>query len=123
MFFKNPLYMIASAVGALAILSAISTVCAFLGTSVLVIAPAVLLLSIWACVAVAAKDPTHGRGYLFGAVFAAATIGIGVAPNTAALVFRFVVGALYFAAMWATYRVRRWMDIRRIQAHFRAFGI
>jgi hypothetical protein len=115
--------MVSWAVGALAILGAISTVCAFLGTSVLLITPMILLSSIWVCVAVAAKDSTYGVGYLFGAVFAAATIGIGIAPNVKALIFRFIVGALYLAAMWATYRVRRWRDMRRIQARFRKLGM
>ena len=121
--YKSPLLVLLAVLATFLALNAMAVVCLVLGVSVLAVGIGSIALTLTACAAVAAKDPTYKVGYWYGFTFAA--IAVGSSFNSTALVeaLGFMVGALCPAAMWATYQIRKWRDIRRTQARFREFGL
>jgi hypothetical protein len=82
-----------------------------------------ILLTLASATAVAVTDPTHKVGYGFGLGLMACWASAGIGPDLQALVFALFVGMLSLAAIRVTYQIRKWRDVRRVQARFKAFGL
>lgn len=68
---------------------------------------------------VASADPTYGDGYLFAVLVTAGALGASLGSEPTHAKEGIFFGMICFAAMWATYRIRRRRDARRWLAHMR----